>query len=363
MPARIVVFGATGYTGKLTAEAMVARGLRPVLAARNRERVEQLATELGGLPTAVADVADPASVAALVGRGDVLVSTVGPFSRWGEPAVRAAIDQGAHYLDSTGEPAFIRRVFDEFGAAPSSSALFTAFGYDFVPGNLAGGLALREGGDDVRRIEVGYFVTGSSFGMSGGTRASAADIFLNPAHSRRNGVLQLERGGARVRSFEVAGKRRQAMSIGSSEAFALPRLAPHLDAVDVYLGWFGPATRVLQGLSATLAGVSAIPGAQARLSGLLQRTVKGSSGGPDERARAGSSSLVVAEAFDGSGRRVSQVVLDGVNAYEFTGRILAWGARQVAAGGVQRAGALGPVDGFGLDALQAGCAEAGIRVA
>ena len=53
---------------------------------------------------------------ALLERGDVLVSTVGPFAKWGEPAVRAAIAARGTYIDSTGEPAFIRRVFDEFGA-------------------------------------------------------------------------------------------------------------------------------------------------------------------------------------------------------------------------------------------------------
>jgi short subunit dehydrogenase-like uncharacterized protein len=79
--ARIVLFGATGYTGRLVAEAMVERGVRPVLAARGRERLEAMAGELGGLETAVADVAAPASVRALVERGDVLLTTVGPFSR------------------------------------------------------------------------------------------------------------------------------------------------------------------------------------------------------------------------------------------------------------------------------------------
>ena len=88
MAPRIVLFGATGYTGRLVAEGLVERGLRPVLAARGRERLEAMAAELGGLETAVADVADPASVRALVERGDVLVTTVGPFARWGAPRPR-----------------------------------------------------------------------------------------------------------------------------------------------------------------------------------------------------------------------------------------------------------------------------------
>ena len=117
MAGRIVLFGATGYTGDLTARAMVARGLRPVLAGRTEARVRALAEELGGLEWATADVERAGSVRALVERGDVLVTTVGPFARHGEPAVRAAIDAGAHYLDSTGEPSFVRAVFERHGPA------------------------------------------------------------------------------------------------------------------------------------------------------------------------------------------------------------------------------------------------------
>jgi hypothetical protein len=95
MAGRIVVFGATGYTGDLTARTLVERGARPVLAARNEDRVRALAQELGGLEWAVADVERPKSVRALVERGDVLVSTVGPFARWGSAAIQAAIGGGA----------------------------------------------------------------------------------------------------------------------------------------------------------------------------------------------------------------------------------------------------------------------------
>ena len=98
MPARTVLFGATGYTGRLVAEAMVERGMRPVLAARGRDALEALAADLGGLETAVADVSDPAGVRALIEKGDVLLTTVGPFARWGEPAAVAASSAGAHYI-------------------------------------------------------------------------------------------------------------------------------------------------------------------------------------------------------------------------------------------------------------------------
>ena len=83
----------------------------------------------------------------------MLVTTVGPFARWGAPAAAAATTAGAHYLDSTGEPAFIREVFERYGPAAEQAGIgmLTALGYDWVPGNLAGALALERAGRARRR--------------------------------------------------------------------------------------------------------------------------------------------------------------------------------------------------------------------
>jgi short subunit dehydrogenase-like uncharacterized protein len=364
MAGRIVLFGATGYTGDLTARALVERGARPVLAARNEARVRALAEELGGLPWAVADVEHPETVHALVERGDVLISTVGPFTQWGRPAVQAAVEAGAHYLDSTGEGAFIREVFERHGPAAQAAGcgLVTAFGYDWVPGNLAGALALRDAGDAATRVEIGYFNPGSgASAMSGGTRASSASVMLSEGFAWRGGRLVEERTAHRTRSFELKpGRSAQAVSLPTSEHFALPRVHPTLRDVDVFLGWLGAMSEPVRLLSAGLSPILALPGAREGLQDLFGRLVKGSSGGPDAAARAKSSSIVIAEAFDAAGTRLTQARLEGGNAYDFTGAILAWGAQTAAAGGLQGAGALGPVDGFGLDALERGCAEAGI---
>src|SRR5829696_4734035 len=255
MAGRIVVFGATGYTGKLVSEALVARGERPVLAARSQEKLDDLADALGArgepLETALADVGDPKSVRALVERGDVLVSTVGPFTRWGNAAADAAVDAGALYIDSTGEPAFIRRIFEEYGprADRSGTGMITASGYDWVPGNLAGALALRQAGDAAAKVAIGYFVKGGG-SMSGGTAASAAGTFLEPSFSYRDGQIKTERAGARARRFEVNGKDWWGVSVGGTEHFTLPRVHPGLREVDVELGWMGSSSRLMPILSA-----------------------------------------------------------------------------------------------------------------
>jgi len=355
---RIVLFGATGYTGQLVARALVARGAAPVLAARSQGRLEALAGELGGLRFAVADVARPATVRALVEAGDVLVSTVGPFVRWGEPAVRAAIDAGAHYLDSTGEPPFIRAIFERYGteAEAAGVGLLTAFGYDYVPGNLAAALALRDAGERAVSVDVGYFLGGAGSQPSGGTRASSAGLLAEPAYAFAGGRLVSERTARSVRGFDG----RPAVSIGATEQFALPRVHPGLRDARVWLGWFGSASRPLQVISAATALATKLPGVRGAIGAATGKLVKGSTGGPDAATRLQTSSQIVAIASDAAGTPLATVRLEGDNPYDFTGAMLAWGAMTAAAGGLHGSGALGPVDAFGVEELQTGVAQAGI---
>ena len=379
MPGRIVLYGATGYIGKLTAEAMVAAGARPVLAGRNQDRLTALAARLAQaaegveLETAVADVETPGPLRQLLGAGDVLVSTAGPFVKVGRSAVAAAVDAGAIYLDSSGEPPFIRRVFEEFGprAERTGAVLLTAFGYDYVPGNLAGALALEAAGPAAARVDVGYFVRGNiRKGTSAGTRASVAGVLLEPGYAFRGGRVISEQTAARVASFEV-GRRREAFSIGSSEHFALPRLrretagadgttaqAP-LTEVGVYLGWFGAATRLVHYASTLAAPLERLPAVRRALDQQARRIQRSRAAPGKEQAIR---SDVVAVAGDASGATLAVVHLTGGDPYSFTAPMLAWAAGTAAAQGVRPAGALGPVEAFGLGSLQTACADAGFTV-
>ena len=360
MAGRIVVFGATGFTGDLTARAMVGRGLRPVIAGRTQSRVEALAGELGGLESAVADVGRPDTVRALVERGDVLVSTVGPFLRFGEPALAAAVDGGAHYLDSTGEGPFIRRVFEQWDprADDAGVGLLTAFGYDYVPGNLAGALALRDAGPEAVSVEIGYFASGVQ--ISGGTRASAALMMLEPGFAFRGGRLVPERMAAHVRHFSWGGRTTTGVSIAGSEHIALPRLQPALRQVGVYLGWYAAAARPMQAGSAALGLLGRIGPVRQGIEALATRMAPGSTGGPDAAARSASASRVMARAAGDDGSVLAEVRLEGQDPYELTAALLAWGADRAAQGRLLAHGARGPVDGFGLDALEQGAAECGL---
>ncbi len=378
---RVVLFGATGYTGDLVARVLAAAGVRPVLAGRNQDRLRGLAAELDGpggpLECLAADVTDPASVRALVRRGDVLLTTVGPFARWGRVALDAAVAVGAHYVDSTGEGSFIRDVVERAGpqAAGTGSVVLTAFGYDYVPGNLAAALALRRaaeaGAGEPVAVEVGYFMTGEAGagGASGGTRASAVAMVGEAGYAWLDGRLVPQRPGHELLRVRAGGRLRPAVSVPATEQFFLPRLAPTLRTVRVGLGWFGPLTPAVAVASRAAGLVDRLPPLRAGLGRLLapavRRVAGGSSGGPDEQSRARTGSLVVAGVRSGDDRLLAHVELTGPNGYTLTADLLAWAARALAGlvPGLPppaAAGALGPVEAFGLDTLQAACAAAGL---
>ncbi len=356
---RILVLGATGYTGDLTARSLVDQGARPVLVGRNPPRVEALAAELGGLDTAIADVGDPATLRAVLRRGDVLISTVGPFLRFGRPAVEAAAEVGAHYFDSTGEGPFIREVFERWGpvAARNDAALVTAFGYDYGPGPYAAALALDEAGDQAEAVDVAYFAPG--FVPSGGSQATAVRAVLEEGYTFLDGRIQPERPGRHVARFDVDGRSLMGASVPAAEHFGLPQAYPQLREVNVLLGFPQSAARALAIGSRLLGPIARVGPLKRGMTAASDRLMKGSTGGPDATERARATTVVVAVARSAH-RELATVSLTGPNPYEVTADLLAWGAITAASGGLRDVGALGPLRAFGIDALGEACSRAGL---
>jgi putative NADH-flavin reductase len=379
---RIVLLGATGFTGQRVLDELLARGELPTLVGRSRGRLLALAGGLEvDLPVEQVDVSSPTDLKRVLDPNDVVVSTVGPFLKLGVETVTAAAHVGAHYLDSAGEATFVRGVFGlDSIAGQRGAALVPAFGYDYVPGNLAGALALRKAGAAARRVEVAYFMTRSGRGdelkyrstlsdvfrlTTGGTRTTLVAGSMEDAlafRSPRPGSparLTEERAGKRVRSFRYAGVKRSAMSVGGSEHLGLPEAFPQLEQVDVFLGWFGRWTRPIQFASTLAAPVSRLMDMKTMMEKLSQR-LPGAAREPDSDGR----SLIIAVARDAAGRPLTTTALTGPDPYTMTGSLLAWGATRAAdpdAG--LTPGAHGPVVAFGLDALTLGAAEVGIHQA
>lgn len=367
MSARAVVFGATGTTGSLAVAALRKRGVPTLLVGRNSAKLEALADELGGgLDIAVADVTRPVSLRPLISRDDAVVSTVGPFNRFGEPVVRAAIEAGASYFDSNGEPQFTRDVFERFGgeAEKTGAALVTGFGNEYVPGNVVGGVVARQAGEAATRLEIAYLITGrlGPGSASGATLQSLAGTIFKPSFTFRDGRLVSEPVGRRRRTFPASGgKRRTAVSLGASEHFGLPSEFPWLREVDVFLGLDSVLSYGMAAGTPLVPVLARVPVLERAVIAGSER-LKKSGVGPDAERRAQNGVYCVGLARGSQGNLLAQARMSGVGAYEFTGELIGWGVERALAGELRGAGALGPIAAFGLDELIAGCAESGLTL-
>jgi short subunit dehydrogenase-like uncharacterized protein len=364
---RIIVWGATGYTGGLVARQLAEQDVPDVvLAGRNARRLDELAARLpGDQAVAVADSDRPQTVRTLVNGDDVVIATVGPFTRHGWPAAQACAESGATYLDSTGEPPFVKRVVDELGpvALERGAVLAPAFGYDFVPGQLAAVHALRTA-QTATRVRVGYFTAGRGAGRmtSGGTQASIASILAEPSYAWRGGRLVRERSAARVRRFPASGGQLSAISVGGSEHLFLPRTFGQLSEVDVYLGWSAGRSRLVQGGSAVTGVLTRVPGVPWLIDRGTARWVRGSTGGPSESDRAKVATRVIAHAVADDGAVLARCELQGPNPYDLTASLLRLAAQRLRDGEVKpEPGVVGPAGLLGVDGFLALGEEVGLR--
>ena len=179
----VVVHGATGFVGKLTAAYLAEHAspdTRIGLSGRSREKLERTRTELGPLaqswPVIVADSHDAPALAALAARTKVVATTVGPYQRYGLPLVEACAAAGTHYADLTGETLFMRAAIDAHDAAArrSGARIVHACGFDSIPSDLGVQLlhdrVTRDGAGELERTSL--VVMSLRGGLSGGTLAS-----------------------------------------------------------------------------------------------------------------------------------------------------------------------------------------------
>ena len=170
----IVVFGATGFVGRLVAEYLTEHapaGVTVGLAGRSPEKLEQLAEELGvDWPLVVADTSDEASLAVMASGARVVATTVGPYWPAGLKLVDACIAAGTHYLDLTGEILFVHETISRHDRAGAAGArIVHSCGFDSVPSDL-GVLMLHEAGGEMG--DTTLVVRALKGWLSGGTLAS-----------------------------------------------------------------------------------------------------------------------------------------------------------------------------------------------
>jgi short subunit dehydrogenase-like uncharacterized protein len=138
----IIVYGATGYTGRLVAEYLKTKtGLKWAMAGRSADKLAEVRDLIGAAadtPLIVADASDPASLDAMVKRTKVVLTTVGPYQLYGNELVEACVANGTDYTDLCGEPAWMRQKIDQHNEAAKASGARIVFsaGFDSIPFDL-----------------------------------------------------------------------------------------------------------------------------------------------------------------------------------------------------------------------------------
>jgi len=197
VPARdldVVVLGATGVTGRQVARYLAEReaesGVRWAAAARDPGRLERTLAELGTRAPELlaADVERPETLAALAGRARVVLDLVGPYARFGRPVIEACVQQGAHYVDLTGELQFVRASIDrhEQGALAAGVKIVQVCGFEALPADLLCALlsasARERWGEGLAAVDVQVSMSAppgpprASEMISGGTFQSLAEV-------------------------------------------------------------------------------------------------------------------------------------------------------------------------------------------
>jgi short subunit dehydrogenase-like uncharacterized protein len=139
----IVVYGATGFTGRLVVAELAAADVDFIVSARSAEKLERLKSDLGvDVPARPASIDDPISMRELLSDCAVVVDCAGPFVKLGEPVLRAAVETSTHYLDTTGEQPYVKMAFERYGpgAAEAEVAVVPGMGFDYVPGDMVASL-------------------------------------------------------------------------------------------------------------------------------------------------------------------------------------------------------------------------------
>ncbi|KAJ3029883.1 UNVERIFIED_CONTAM: hypothetical protein HDU68_010770 [Siphonaria sp. JEL0065] len=191
----IVLFGATGFTGKLAYEHLILKGplsLKLAIAGRSRTKLEAVRdayvaglpegprkTKAQGIPILIADSSDQASLDTVASSTKVILSTVGPFLKFGKPLVDSCICFGTDYIDSTGETPFIRDLIDQYHATATEKniRIVPSCGFDSLPSDILAFLIadyFKNLGKETTTIRG--VVTDIKGGISGGTLHTIANI-------------------------------------------------------------------------------------------------------------------------------------------------------------------------------------------
>jgi short subunit dehydrogenase-like uncharacterized protein len=338
-PFAITVFGATGFTGRLTAEylARAVGGRVPwAIAGRSRSKLDAVRRALVAIDPACASVGvveasvdDAASLARMTAETAALLTTVGPYMRYGLPVAEACVEQGAHYADITGEPQFVQAVIDRCDARARDKGLrvVNTCGFDSVPHDLGALYTVKLlPRNEALTVEAFVRATGT---FSGGTWQSAVEAFSNLRAGLASLRVPTPTEGRRVRG--VKPSIRYDADLGAW-AVPLPTIDPQVVLRSAAaLSEYGPDFRYAHNaevrstltVAGGVVGVAAVVGlAQIAPAKRWLLSLKQSGEGPGEAVRARARFSVTFRGR-GGGRTVEARVSGGDGGYTETAKMVA----------------------------------------
>jgi short subunit dehydrogenase-like uncharacterized protein len=356
----IAVYGATGYTGRLVAAELADAQAEFIVAGRNREKLDALASEVGGnAEVRQASLDDPAGLRALLEDCAAVINCAGPFVLHGEPVLRAAVETSTHYLDTTGEQPFMKMAFERYGpgAAEAEVAVIPAMGFDYVPGDMIASLTAEGMGEvDEVTIAYGWF----DFQPTRGTASTTLEMLSGGAVEWRDRQwLPAEKplGAATYEFAEPIGRQRM-VQYPAGEQITVPRhvrtrrvrtlltastFAPH------------PSLGRMMQLLARPTGLAL----RTPLKRVIRSAISRLPEGPTPEARAACRYTIVCEVT--RGEEVRRGTLHGTDVYGLTAALISRGALIAAGEKFSGMGALAPSQAFdpkdflaGLERFQLG---------
>jgi len=340
------LYGATGFTGGLTAHALERAGLSMLLAGRNEASLRKLAAEFEGEhPIKVARHDDPDALRDLASGASVLVSTAGPFLEVGELVVAAAVDAGVHYLDSSGENSFSAQTYrrHHLGAQERGIVVMNSCAFEYVLGDCAVELALRDR-KGAKAVRVSYCIPDKS--MTHGTARTTVRLLA----SGEVGKVGLK---ALKIAFPAPMGERWAATYPGGELELTPRHHPNV-AVSTLMD-IPPMLARSTAVAPLLSNVMRLPGVRRAVENAINRLPAG----PPEEKRAGQEFMILVEADPDGGRRAG-IVVQGVDPYGLTGEILARTAARLTRSEQLAAGVLTPSQAFDPEETLNSLADLGV---
>ncbi|HEY6722907.1 MAG TPA: saccharopine dehydrogenase NADP-binding domain-containing protein [Polyangiaceae bacterium] len=303
-----MLYGATGYTGTLTAELAKARGLTPVLAGRNYSKLAPLAERLG-LELRVFDLDDPEHVRRELHGFRAVLHMAGPFRTTSAPLVDACLRTRSHYLDITGEFAVFEAIWPRHAdAVQAGVVLLPGVGFDVVPTDCLAAL-LQRALPDATELELAFATLGTR--PSPGTVNTWLDTLARQSLVRVQGAIVSEPLGARARQVPFPTGNRHAVAVPLADLSSAYR-STGIPSITTYLATPRPALPALRGLAA-LRPVFA----SARVERYLKRWVERAVTGPNASVRARSRAELWGEARNAAGQRTELTLTTG-DPYAFT---------------------------------------------